>query len=224
MGALTFLLFFNYFFLKVNCGLQIVCVLSKWGEILIPMYRLWLYGLYGLHRPSCPLSWKRPLNLSESAGPYVCLPVCLSVPRCVRTDGRMERRQSVSLCVRSVSPTFLDGFFPYKKSLYYIYVKWEYWSTMYKIKHCHVAQKWSIAWEYVLRSTTFYLDLNLQGHWPISSRSFSNKNWWKILASCRVRSTARTVLNGLFPYMAQVITTVRVCTIHVLILKLWYLI
>ena len=31
-----------------------------WGKIIIPMYRLWLHGLYG---PRCPLSPKRPINL-----------------------------------------------------------------------------------------------------------------------------------------------------------------
>ena len=34
-----------------------------WGKIIIPMYRLWLNGLYGLYGPRCPLSAKRPINL-----------------------------------------------------------------------------------------------------------------------------------------------------------------
>ena len=34
-----------------------------WGKITIPMYRLWLHGLYGLYGPRCPLSSKRPINL-----------------------------------------------------------------------------------------------------------------------------------------------------------------
>ena len=34
-----------------------------WGMIMIPMYRLWLHGLYGLHGPRCPLSPQRLLNL-----------------------------------------------------------------------------------------------------------------------------------------------------------------
>ena len=34
-----------------------------WGKIIIPMYRLWLHGLYGLYGPWCPLSAKRPINL-----------------------------------------------------------------------------------------------------------------------------------------------------------------
>ena len=34
-----------------------------WGKIIIPMYGLWLNGLYGLYGPRCPLSSKRPINL-----------------------------------------------------------------------------------------------------------------------------------------------------------------
>ena len=34
-----------------------------WGKIIIPMYRLWLNGLYGLYGPRCPLFSKRPINL-----------------------------------------------------------------------------------------------------------------------------------------------------------------
>ena len=41
---------------KWNCGL------SMWGKIMIPMYRLWLQGLYGLYGPRCPLSPETPLN------------------------------------------------------------------------------------------------------------------------------------------------------------------
>ena len=64
MGALTFvLLFFNSFFLLkliVACRLF---VLSGWGKIMIPMFRLWLHSLYGLYGPRCLLSPERPLNL-----------------------------------------------------------------------------------------------------------------------------------------------------------------
>ena len=37
-----------------------------WGKIIIPMYRLWLHGLYGLYGPRCPLSPQKAdeLNLS----------------------------------------------------------------------------------------------------------------------------------------------------------------
>ena len=34
-----------------------------WGKIIIPIYRLWLNGLYGLYGPRCPLFSKRPINL-----------------------------------------------------------------------------------------------------------------------------------------------------------------
>ena len=33
-----------------------------WGKIMIPMYRLWLHGLYELYGPRCPLSPERPLT------------------------------------------------------------------------------------------------------------------------------------------------------------------
>ena len=53
--------------------------------------------------------------------------------------------------------------------------------------------------------------------WPISSRSFSLDFAIKLLqygASCRVRSTACTVLDGFFPYLAQMITGMRGCVVH----------
>ena len=48
-----------------------------WGKIIIPMYRLWLNGLYGLYGPWCPLSSTRPINsisLSLSQ-PFKSMPV-----------------------------------------------------------------------------------------------------------------------------------------------------
>ena len=39
------------------------CVLSMWVKIMIPMYRLWLHGLYVLHGLRCLMSPKKPLNL-----------------------------------------------------------------------------------------------------------------------------------------------------------------
>ena len=51
-GALTVLLFFSIFLLL----LPVYCVLSIWGNITIPMYRLWLHGLYGLHGHRYPPS------------------------------------------------------------------------------------------------------------------------------------------------------------------------
>ena len=40
-----------------------------WGKIMIPMYRLWLRGLYG---PHCPLSLERPLNLITHSLTHCC--------------------------------------------------------------------------------------------------------------------------------------------------------
>ena len=45
-----------------------------WGKIIIPMYRLWLNGLYGLYGPRCPLFSKRPINL---------ISLSLSTPRLI---------------------------------------------------------------------------------------------------------------------------------------------
>ena len=53
--------------------------------------------------------------------------------------------------------------------------------------------------------------------WSISSRSISHdllKKLLKYATSCLVRSTARTVLNGLFPYWARLITSLRGCVAH----------
>ena len=50
--------------------------------------------------------------------------------------------------------------------------------------------------------------------WPIFSRSFSHDFAIKLLkhvTSCRVCSTAHTVLNGFFPYLSQIIYTMRRC-------------
>ena len=64
MGStLTSLCFiFNIFFLLI-----VVCrlctVLSILGEMMFPIYKLWLHSLYGLHGPRCQLSPKMPFNL-----------------------------------------------------------------------------------------------------------------------------------------------------------------
>ena len=56
MGALTFVFVFYSFILK----LIVTCrpVLSMWGKIMLPMHRLWLHSLYGLHEPCHLLSEK----------------------------------------------------------------------------------------------------------------------------------------------------------------------
>ena len=44
-----------------------------WGKIMIPMYRLWLHGLYGLYGPRRPLSPERLLNLITHSLSEFCL-------------------------------------------------------------------------------------------------------------------------------------------------------
>ena len=50
---------------RVSQNAGILVLVSFWFCILIiiPMYKLWLNGLYGLYGPRCPLSSKRPINL-----------------------------------------------------------------------------------------------------------------------------------------------------------------
>ena len=53
--------------------------------------------------------------------------------------------------------------------------------------------------------------------WHISSRSFSHDFVIKLLkygTCCRVHSTACTVLDGFFPYWAQLITSIRGCVVR----------
>ena len=62
-----------------------------WGKIIIPIYRLWLNGLYGLYGPRCPLSSKRPINLISLSlsgskchgvnltGQWVCFATTISI-------------------------------------------------------------------------------------------------------------------------------------------------
>ena len=53
--------------------------------------------------------------------------------------------------------------------------------------------------------------------WPTSSRPFNHDIAIKLLkygTSCHVRSTASTVLDGFFPYLAQMITRMRGCVMH----------
>ena len=53
--------------------------------------------------------------------------------------------------------------------------------------------------------------------YPVSSRSFSNNFAVKLLkygTFCCVRCTARTMLDGFFPYLAQMITSISGCVTH----------
>ena len=49
------------------------CVLSVW-EVITPVDRLWLHGLYVLHGPWCPLSEKGKRNESLAIYPIQSLP------------------------------------------------------------------------------------------------------------------------------------------------------
>ena len=69
----------------------------------------------------------------------------------------------------------------------------------------HIRHKWSPAWESVAHN-----DLR---PWPIYSRSFSHDFAIKYGTSCLVHSTAHTVLDGSFLYLAQMITSIRVCAV-----------
>ena len=55
-------------------------------------------------------------------------------------------------------------------------------------------------------------------------RSFSHDFVIKLLkygTSCHFRSTAHTVLDGFFPYLAQMITSMRGCVSHAMTFDLW---
>ena len=53
MGALTSFVFLFWYLFSQRKLWPVDCGLSMWGKIMIPIYRLWLHGLYG---PCCPLS------------------------------------------------------------------------------------------------------------------------------------------------------------------------
>ena len=59
-----------------------------------------------------------------------------------------------------------------------------------------------------------YVACNDLSPWPISSRSFSHDfaiRLLKYVTFCHVRSTAPIVLDEIFPYLAQMITSMRRC-------------
>ena len=64
---------FNWhLFLECVMWTPVDCGLSMWGKIMIPVYKLWLHGLYGLYGPRCPLSPERPLNLITHSLTHLC--------------------------------------------------------------------------------------------------------------------------------------------------------
>ena len=91
--------------------------------------------------------------------------------------------------VRSVLSTLLDGFFPYLTQM------------ITSMRRCATHND---LWP-----------------WPIFSRSFRHDFAIKLLkygTSCGVHSTACTLLDGFFPYWAQIITSIRGCATHI---ELW---
>ena len=75
----------------------------------------------------------------------------------------------------------------------------QFWMDSFPIWH-----KWSLAWEDVSHAMTFDLDLYLQGRSAMAAIKLL-----KYGTSCAVRSTACTVLDEFFLYLAQMITNMR---------------
>ena len=74
-------------------------------------------------------------------------------------------------------------------------------SVQFWMDSFHIWYKWSLPWEGVLHVMTFDLDLYLQGHLTLTL------SWiWPWL---RVRSATFSVRDWLFPYLPQIITTIR---------------
>ena len=99
----------------------------------------------------------------------------------VRPSDRLCLSVGPAFCVCSVTPTVLDGFFPY------------YAQMTSSMRGCHM--QWLFTLTYILRS-------------------FSHEFAIKLLrygTSCHVHSTACTVLDRLFPYLAQMIPSIRGC-------------
>ena len=93
-----------------------------------------------------------------------------------------NNRWSFTSCVRSTACTVMDGFFPYLAQM------------ITSMRGCVVCNNLS--------------------PWPISSRSFSHDLVIKLLKygiSCRVRSTACTVLEEFLPCLPQMINNMRGC-------------
>ena len=87
--------------------------------------------------------------------------------------------------VRSILSTLLDGFLPY--------------------------------WTQIITSMRGCATHNDLWPWPIFSRSFRHDFAMKLLkygTYCGVHSTACTLLDGIFPYWAQMITSIRGCATY----------
>ena len=195
-GALTFFVYYlNCFFLRliITCRL---CGLSMWGKITIPMYRLWLNGLYGLYGPRCPLFSKRPINLislslSQSCtkpsndGLTVCASVSLSISQSVSQSINLPDILSISL---RVPLAILWLVFP---SLRIISTEWWWHRECHSaaitvatvVVPCHVGQSLQLIWR--LDTCRWHLQvLNLQVDGLVQERHNSIANALELHLSC----------------------------------------
>ena len=103
----------------------------------------------------------------------------------------------------------------------------------------HIYHKWSLVWEGVLNMITFDLDLYLQDHlvltlkivsamWHLQFQMDSFHIWYKWSLAWgvshvmtfdldfenRVHSVTFSVLDRIFPYLPQIITTIRGCVAY----------
>ena len=78
-------------------------MLTMWEKIMIPMYRLWLQGVYGLCGPCCPLSPERPFNLiTHSVAPHRITPFSVWFCRYQHVNSDACERERVT-CRRPLS-------------------------------------------------------------------------------------------------------------------------
>ena len=72
-------------------------------------------------------------------------------------------------------------------------------------------------WTWPISSKSASVMYNDFKYWPISSRSFRHDFAIKLLkysTSCCIWYTVQTVLDGIFPYLALMITNIRGCVAH----------
>ena len=114
-------------------------MLSVWGKIMIPMYRLWLHHLYGLYGPRCLLSPEMPLNLithfvswtSWRKLQWYMVMIDSYGSKCNKVMGRVvvisgEIHQLISNTL-SMSPTNFYEYFLFHNWLSWSYVKCNTW-------------------------------------------------------------------------------------------------
>ena len=167
----------------------------------------------------------------------ILVSLCLSVRPSVRTSVRPACH------VRSVTPTVLDGSFPYKAQMITSMRRcvthndlwhWPIFSRSFShdfaiklLKYgisCHVRSTASTVLDgfspyfaQMITSMSGYVKHKDLWSGPISSRLFSHDFVIKLLKYCiyyRVQSTACTVLDGFSPYLALMITSMRGCVMQ----------